>query len=249
MESFCKRVPAHVSVLPTRPQEVATMKNTYMKTLVLTCVATFAFIGLQNSTVEAITEYQVAKGNSHWKLGQQYGITIDDIKQDHNRHNDWIYTGDMLQIPNELKVLSIQSSKPEIERPKKEREKPAISISNKEKDLFARLVEAEAKGESYKGKVAVATVVLNRVDSPEFPNNITDVINQVVGNSYAFSPVQNGEISKPASDESKRAVDEALTRKDRLNNSMYFYNPDIATDDWIRTRNVVKTIGNHVFAK
>jgi N-acetylmuramoyl-L-alanine amidase len=115
--------------------------------------------------------------------------------------------------------------------------------------LLARLVEAEAKGESYEGKVAVATVVLNRVDSPEFPDKVTDVINEVVGKSYAFSPVQNGEIRKPASDEAKEAVDEALTREDRLNGSIYFYNPDIATDDWIRSRDEVKTIGNHVFAK
>ena len=225
------------------------MKNTYMKTLVVAFVATFTFIGVQNRTVEAITEYQVTKGDSLWELGQQYGVTIDDIKQDNNRNNDMIYIGEILQIPDKPKVLAIQSSEPKKETPEKEQEKPAVSISNEEKDLFERLVEAEAKGESYEGKVAVATVVLNRVDSPHFPNNITDVITQEVGDSYAFSPVQNGEINKPASDEAKKAVDEALTRKDRLNNAIYFYNPDIATDDWIRTRDVVKTIDNHVFAK
>ncbi|MED4531927.1 cell wall hydrolase [Metabacillus fastidiosus] len=225
------------------------MKNTYMKTFVVTFVAIFGFIGLQNNTAEATTKYRVVKGDSLGKLGQQYGITIDDIKQYNNRHDDLIYTGEMLLIPDKPKVLGIQSSKPEIETPEKELEKPAVSISNEEKDLFARLVQAEAKGESYEGKVAVATVVLNRVDDPRFPNNIIDVINQVVGNSYAFSPVQNGEINKPASDEAKRAVDEALTRKDHLNDSIYFYNPDIATDEWIRTRHIVKTIGNHVFAK
>lgn len=227
------------------------MKNTYMKTFVVSCVAIFAFIGLKNNTAEAITEYQVVKGDSLWELGQQYGVTVDHIKQSNNRHDDWIYTGEMLQIPDKPEVSAIQSPKPEIETPEleKESEKPAISISNEEKDLFARLVQAEAKGEPYEGKVAVAIVVLNRVDSPKFPNNVTDVINQVVGNSYAFSPVQNGEINKPASDESKRAVDEALARKDRLNDSIYFYNPDIATDNWIRTRDVVKTIGHHVFAK
>ncbi|MDQ0247064.1 spore germination cell wall hydrolase CwlJ-like protein [Bacillus fengqiuensis] len=146
-------------------------------------------------------------------------------------------------------MLGVQASKPVTKTPEKESMEPAISISAEEKDLFARLVEAEAKGESYEGKLAVATVVLNRVDSPEFPDTITGVIKQVVGKSYAFSPVQNGEINKPASDEAKRAVEEALTRKDRLNDCIYFYNPDIATDDWIRSREVVKTIGNHVFAK
>ncbi|WP_312469409.1 cell wall hydrolase [Neobacillus sp.] len=225
------------------------MKNTYMEKLVVACVATFAFIGLQINTVEAKTENPVVKEANLLELGQQYGLTFDNIKQVNNRHANGVFLEELGQIPDKPKVLGIQSSEPQIETPDKELEKPAVLISNEEKDLFARLVEAEAKGESYEGKVAVATVVLNRVDSPHFPNTVTDVIKQVVGKSYAFSPVQNGQISKPASDESKRAVDEALTRHDRLNDSIYFYNPKIATDHWIRTRQVVKTIGAHVFAK
>jgi N-acetylmuramoyl-L-alanine amidase len=227
------------------------MKNTYMKKLVVACVATFAFIALQNNTAEAITKSPIVKGDNLWELGQQYGLTIVGLKQVNNRHIDGIYIEEMVRIPDKPKVLEIQSSEPEIETPKKELEKPAkpaVSISTEEKDLFARLVESEAKGESYEGNVAVATVVLNRTESPHFPNTVTGVIKEVVGDSYAFSPVQNGEINKPASDESKQAVEKALTRNDRLHDSIYFYNPEIATDDWIRTRTVVETIGNHVFA-
>lgn len=121
-------------------------------------------------------------------------------------------------------------------------------ISDKEKDLLARLVEAEAKGEPYEGKVAVATVVLNRVDSPEFPDTITNVVYEVTGDAYAFSPVQNGEIKKPASLEAKEAVEDALTSQDRLDHAVYFYNPEIASDKWIRSRKVVERIDNHVFA-
>lgn len=128
------------------------------------------------------------------------------------------------------------------------KETPGYEISSKEKDLLARLVEAEAKGESFAGKVAVATVVLNRVDSNQFPNSITNVIYEKVGNAYAFSPVQNGEINKQASEEATQAVEEALKSPDRLNNAIYFYNPEIATDDWIRSRQIVKKIDNHVFA-
>lgn len=124
-----------------------------------------------------------------------------------------------------------------------------FTVSNEEKNLLAQLVEAEAKGESYEGKVAVATVVLNRVESSQFPNTVTDVIYEVVGDAYAFSPVQNGEINNPASQESKEAVEDALISTASLNNAVYFYNEDIATDEWIRTREIVKTIDNHVFAK
>lgn len=225
------------------------MKNTYMKTFIAACIATFTFIGLQTHTAEAITEHQVLKGDRLWKLGQQYGITMNNLKRDNNLQNNRLYIGEKLHLPDPTKVVAIQSSVPENKMSKKERKKSDVSISNKEKDLLARLVEAEAKGESYQGKVAIATVVLNRVDSPQFPNTITNVIKQVVGDSYAFSPVQNGEINNPASNESKRAVEEALMRNNRLHNSIYFYNPDTATDDWIRSRDVVKTIGNHVFAK
>ncbi|PWA08410.1 spore cortex-lytic protein [Pueribacillus theae] len=141
-----------------------------------------------------------------------------------------------------------QPTEPKGETPVAKHETPAVSISGEEKELLARLVEAEAKGEPYEGKVAVATIVLNRVESPQFPNTVTEVINEVVGHAYAFTPVQNGAINNPASAESTQAVEEALKREDTLNDSIFFYNPKIATDQWIRSRQIVKKIGNHVFA-
>ncbi|TKC19008.1 cell wall hydrolase [Robertmurraya kyonggiensis] len=121
-------------------------------------------------------------------------------------------------------------------------------ISDKEKELLSRLVEAEAKGESYEGKVAVAEVVLNRVESEEFPDTVKDVVYEKTGRAYAFSPVQNGSINKPASEEAKEAVEEAVETPENLNNAIYFYNPEIATDNWIRSRKVIKKIDNHAFA-
>ncbi|MFJ5760971.1 cell wall hydrolase [Neobacillus sp. NPDC093182] len=237
------------------------MKNTYFKKVAVACVATFAFIGLHNTTVEAITQYQIVNVDSLADIGQAYGPIMYEMKQENNQYDD-----EKEFILNKPDLAAEKSAETEVEvaaasesqaeesetvtpEPAAEPAPPAVTISNEEKDLFARLVEAEAKGESYEGKVAVATVVLNRVDSPEFPNTVTEVINEVVGDAYAFSPVQNGEINNPASDEAIRAVEEALTRQDRLNDSVYFYNPEIATDSWIRTREVVKTVGNHVFAK
>ncbi len=69
---------------------------------------------------------------------------------------------------------------------------PNSTISAADKDLMARLVRAEAVGEPYAGKVAVATVILNRVASPDFPNSIKEVIYQISSGHYAFTPVQNG---------------------------------------------------------
>lgn len=205
------------------------MKNHYLKKVFAASAALIAFIGIQHPALAAM------------------GEPIEEGKVNVEEKEDDVW----FEGTNEPMVVNMQSSRAETQISSKKElpDMPALAISENEKDLFNRLVEAEAKGESYKGKVAVATVVLNRVESEKFPDTVTGVIKQVVGKAYAFSPVQNGQINKPASEEAKRAVDEALTRKDRLNDSVYFYNPDIATDQWIRTRTVVATIGNHVFAK
>jgi N-acetylmuramoyl-L-alanine amidase len=117
-------------------------------------------------------------------------------------------------------------------------------INEEEKKLLARLVQAEAEGEPYEGKVAVADVVLNRVEHEQFPDTIKDVIYQ----KNAFEPVQNGSINEPASNEAVKAVEEALVDQGKNEELLYFYNPETATSEWIFSREVVKKIGNHSFA-
>lgn len=120
----------------------------------------------------------------------------------------------------------------------------SIRISNNEKNLLARLVHAEAKGESFAGKVAVAEVVLNRLEHEEFP----DTLKEVIYEKNAFEPVQNGSINESADNESHQAVEEALEKEESDVELLYFYNPETATSDWILSRKVVKKIGNHAFA-
>ncbi|WHY79970.1 cell wall hydrolase [Neobacillus sp. WH10] len=247
------------------------MKNS-MKSFIVACVATIS-IGVHTNTAMAITNSFTQNEHSFPEHETQNSLTIDNLGYGE------ILQPQSLSIQLAKPVIHVaakaveiladpsksaaennnnltveaenadQPIEPKVEAPVEEVATPAISISDNEKDLFARLVEAEAKGEPYEGKVAVATVVLNRVESSQFPDTVTEVINQVVGDAYAFSPVQNGEINKPASKESTQAVEEALKREDTLNDSIFFYNPEIATDNWIRSRETVKTIGNHVFAK
>lgn len=207
------------------------MKNNLLNKVIVACVATIGLFGYQNLTVKANDQIHDYYENRIAIIGEQSNTEAIEI-----------------QISEDVKSSNSEQKQtvPENNAPQSE---PDIPITNEEKDLFARLVEAEAKGEPYEGKVAVAKVVLNRVQSPEFPDTVTDVVTEVVGNSYAFSPVQNGEIHKPASEEAKHAVNEALTSDNHLNEAVYFYNPEIASDDWIRSREVVTTIGDHVFAK
>lgn len=110
--------------------------------------------------------------------------------------------------------------------------------------LLAKLVHAEARGESYKGQVAVAAVVLNRVASASFPNTVSGVIYQ----SGAFSCVSNGSINNTPDTNCIRAALDALNGWDPTGGCLYYYNANTAQDKWIFSRKVQTVIGNHSFA-
>ena len=109
---------------------------------------------------------------------------------------------------------------------------------------LARLVHAEARGEPYVGKVAVAAVVLNRVKSSAFPNTISGVIYQ----AGAFDCVADGQINLTPDSDSVRAARDAMNRWDPTGGCIYYYNPATATSAWIWSREVRLRIGAHSFA-
>ena len=109
--------------------------------------------------------------------------------------------------------------------------------------LLARLVHGEARGEPYKGKVAVAAVVLNRVKSSSFPNTIAGVIYQ----RGAFDAVSDGQINMQPDNESIRAARDAMNGWDPSNGCLYYYNPKTATSRWMLSRPVLLRIGQHAF--
>ena len=115
--------------------------------------------------------------------------------------------------------------------------------SGNDLNLLARLVHGEARGEPYKGKVAVAAVVLNRVRSASFPNTIVGVIYQ----SGAFDAVSDGQINLTPDSESISAARDALNGWDPTNGCLYYYNPRMATSRWMLSRTVLLRIGNHAF--
>lgn len=118
------------------------------------------------------------------------------------------------------------------------------SANDSEVYLLARLVHGEARGEPYVGKVAVAAVVLNRVNSSSFPNSISGVIYQ----AGAFDCVTDGQINLTPDSDSIRAARDALNGWDPSGGCLYYYNPSTATNNWIWTREVRLAIGNHNFA-
>ncbi len=119
------------------------------------------------------------------------------------------------------------------------------SQNNSDLYLLAKCVYAEARGESYVGQVAVAAVILNRVEHPSFPNTIAGVVYQ----PWAFTAVYDGQINLEPDQTAYSAAQDALNGWDPTYGCIYYYNPETATSQWIFSREVVTTIGKHVFAK
>ena len=111
--------------------------------------------------------------------------------------------------------------------------------------LLARIINAEARGESYVGQVSVGAVVLNRVSHPSFPNTIAGVIFQ----EGAFTAIVDGQWNAAMYESSYKAAQDALNGWDPTGGAIYYYNPAKTTSKWIYSREVITTIGKHVFAK
>lgn len=111
--------------------------------------------------------------------------------------------------------------------------------------LLAKVIAAEARGESYIGQVAVGAVVLNRVDSSSFPDTVSGVVYQ----RGAFSAVTDSNWSVSPDATSRKAAQDAINGWDPSGGALYYYNPAKTSNRWIRTRPVVTTIGAHVFCK
>lgn len=119
------------------------------------------------------------------------------------------------------------------------------STNSSDLNLLSRLVYGEARGEPYSGQVAVAAVVLNRVEHSSFPNTIAGVIYQ----SGAFDVVSDGQINLTPNETAKKAAQDALNGWDPSNGAIYYFNPSTATNKWIWSRPMTVTIGKHRFCK
>lgn len=115
--------------------------------------------------------------------------------------------------------------------------------SNNDLYLLAKCVYAEARGEPYVGQVAVAAVILNRVKHPDFPNTIYGVVYQ----PWAFTAVYDGQIGYEPNETAYQAAQDALNGWDPTYGCIFYYNPATATSQWIFSREIVVTIGRHVF--
>lgn len=118
-------------------------------------------------------------------------------------------------------------------------------FSQNDIQLLAQAVYSEARGEPYSGQVAVAAVILNRLDDSTFPDSISGIIFEPL----AFTAVADGQFYMEPDEQSKEAVMDAINGWDPSGGAIYYFNPDTATSDWIWSRPQIKKIGKHIFCR
>lgn len=190
--------------------------------------------GSRGNEVKKIQEKLKAWGYYSGSADGIYGSqTFEAVKKFQRKNNLKV---DGIAGEKTLAALGITSSS-----------KPASgnSSNNTDLNLLSKLVYAEARGEPYKGMVAVAASVLNRVANSKFPNTIAGVIYQ----SGAYTCVSDGQINLTPDAQAKKAAQDAINGWDPTSGCIYYFNPNTATSGWIWSRPQVMTIGKHIFCK
>nr|WP_291636850.1 cell wall hydrolase [Clostridium sp.] len=211
--------------------------------------------GLSNSTIYSgqvldvpNKTYTVVSGDSLYFIAKRYSLPLIEIRNENNKWNDTIYPGDTFKIPTNSgseetpPQTALKSGQAQPQNTSK-----VIKYSNTDVKLLARLITAEASGESYDAMLSVGAVVVNRVQSSQYPNNISSVINEKSNGHYQFTPVMNGMIKKVASNTATNAAYEALKGTDPTNGALYFYDNTV-TNTWLTSKKVAATQGKLIFA-
>ncbi|HET6871593.1 MAG TPA: cell wall hydrolase [Sporolactobacillaceae bacterium] len=207
------------------------------KLITLLTIAASLFVTASPSFAESF--YIVKSGDTMSQIASKLGLSLQEFlaANPQVKSANLIYPGEKLTINNEQPSHSIAVDSKQI----------SLSISPADRDLLAHLVHAEADGEPFAGQVEVANVVLNRVDSTQFPNSIPGVINQ----PGQFQAVSDGAINQAPDATNYKAVDEAIENRHN-DGSLYYYNPAISTSAncaWFATLQTVTVIGHHIFKK
>ncbi len=208
------------------------MKKTVTALLIITLlfVSASAATYTLGSRGEEVKKLQQALNDNGYPVAVDgiYGVNTKNAVMEFQRNNG-------------LKVDGIAGS----ETLKKLNIKSEGTVTDSDIYLLAKCVYGEARGEVYLGKVAVAAVILNRVDDPSFPNSVSGVIYQ----PGAFDAVSDGQINLSPDEECIRAARDAFGGWDPTNGCLYYYNPRTATNKWMLSKEVTLTVGNHSFCR
>jgi N-acetylmuramoyl-L-alanine amidase len=181
------------------------------------------------------------------------------VKEQINKGNKFTHYGGVDQkkqsspqpkAPAKAPAPKAPSPKPAAPAPKAAPTKPTAAntpggFSSNDIQLMANAVYGESRGEPYTGQVAVAAVILNRVNSASFPNTVSGVIFE----PGAFTAVADGQIWLTPNEQAKKAVLDAMNGIDPTGEALYYFNPATATSKWIWSRPQIKRIGKHIFCE
>lgn len=189
--------------------------------------------------------FSLANASSQQTYTVQPGDTLYDISLAHGISWQELASLNKIKDPTKMQVGTVLRLPSHVIPQIVRWDGTVYEITSKERELLIKLVDAEARGESLEGQIAVAAVVLNRVKSPKFPDTVWDVIHQ----PGQFTPVEAGLLPTKVRGTSPEAVERALLGEDPSGGALFFYNPATsqALEFW-KTRPVTKRIGNHNFA-
>ena len=179
--------------------------------------------------------HTVKSGDTLYLISKGRGVTLPSLRKANNKWDDKLVPSQKLAIPAAVNTTAASTGT-----------KAVISYTQSDLDLLARLVTSEADSEPYNAKVGVAAVVVSRVLSSTFPNSISSVIYEKSYGYYQFTPVENGYINKPASQDAKNAAYAALHGSDPSNGALYYFD-DSATNKWLWSKPITARIGRMVF--
>lgn len=192
--------------------------------VVATGLALTMALGVLGNVAYAALSHRVERGDTLWRLSRLYRTTVTAIQAANGLSGDLILVDQVLVIPED--------------------NSDAGDFDAESVELMARMIVAEAEGEPYLGMVAVGAVIMNRVESPRFPDTIRAVLFQ----RGQFEPIANGRFWRVQVREiHRRAARAALAGMDPTGGALFFFAPRKTNNRFMWSRPVIMDIANHRF--
>lgn len=208
---------------------------------------------LKGQTIKVSAKiYTVKSKDTLYTIAKKNKISLANLRAANNKWNNSLKVGQKLILPgikpaaSAAKTTKASTTASTTAAKTTAAASGVISYTAAELDLLARLITAEATGQPYNAMVSVGAVVVNRVQSKEWPDTVTKVINHVPGGYYQFTPVKNGYIKKPASETALKAAKAALKGTDPTNGAMFYFD-DSTDNEFLLAKKVSVKFGNMVF--
>lgn len=185
------------------------------------------------------TAYTVQPGDTLWLAARKFGVSLAALEAANPNANGWdLLVGTQLTLPT-AKTSTAGNAV------------ATNSTSSTAQYWMARIISAEARGESYNAQVGVGDVVWHREISAKYPDTVKSVVFQITNGHYQFTPVLNGSIyATPTASAVQAAAEVLQTHKDLVPGALVFYTPSkTPASSWVRTQPVIGSIGSMVFAK